>query len=60
MVRMARENLDWGYRRIQGALSNLGHQIARSTIAQILQRHGIEPAPERKKKTSWNEFLRRH
>ena len=60
VVRMARENLDWGYRRIQGALSNLGHQIARSTIAQILQRHGIEPAPERKKKTSWKEFLRRH
>ena len=60
VVRMATENLDWGYRRIQGALSNLGHQIARSTIAQILQRHGIEPAPERKKKTSWKEFLRRH
>jgi hypothetical protein len=37
-----------GYRRIQGALSNLGHQIARCSIAQILQRHGIEPVPERK------------
>src|SRR5215469_10144948 len=60
VVRMAEENRDWGYRRIEGALSNLGHQIARSTIAQILQRHGIEPAPERKKKTSWKEFLRRH
>jgi hypothetical protein len=58
--RMAEENRDWGYRRIQGALSNLGHEIARSTIAQILQRHGIEPAPERKRKTTWKEFLTRH
>ena len=49
-----------GYRRIQGALANLGHQVARSTIAGILQRHGIEPAPERKKQTSWKEFLTRH
>jgi hypothetical protein len=48
VIRMAEENRDWGYRRIQGALSNLGHEIARSTIADILQRHGIEPAPERK------------
>jgi transposase len=48
VIRMAEENRDWGYRRIQGALSNLGHEIARSTIADILQRHGIEPAPERR------------
>jgi len=41
-------------------LSNLGHEIARSTIAEILQRHGIEPAPERNRKTSWKEFLTRH
>ena len=57
---MAEENRDWGYRRIHGALSNLGHELARSTIAQILQRHGIEPAPERKRKTTWKEFLTRH
>ena len=60
VTRMAEENRDWGYRRIQGALSNLGHEIARSTIAQILERHGIEPAPERKRKTTWKEFLTRH
>ena len=53
VVRMAEENRDWGYRRIQGALSNLGHEIARSTIAEILARHGIEPAPERSRKTTW-------
>src|ERR1041385_5739717 len=57
---MAEENRDWGHRRIQGALSNLGHEIARSTIADILQRRGIEPAPERKRKTTWKEFLSRH
>ena len=60
VVRMAEENRDWGYRRIQGALSNLGHEIARSTIAEILKRHGIEPAPERNRKTTWKEFLSRH
>ena len=60
VVRMAEENRDWGYRRIQGALSNLGHQLARSTIAQILERHGIEPAPERIRKTTWKEFLSQH
>ena len=49
---MAEENRDWGYRRIQGALSNLGHELARSTIADILERHGIEPAPERSRKTT--------
>jgi transposase InsO family protein len=42
------------------ALSNLGHELARSTIADILGRHGIEPAPERKGKTTWKEFLTRH
>ena len=57
---MAEENRDWGYRRIQGALSNLSHEIARSTIAEILERHGIEPAPERSRKTTWKEFLSRH
>src|ERR1035438_8194430 len=60
VVRLAEENRDWGYRRIQGALSNLGHAIARSTIAEILERHGIEPAPERSRKTTWKEFLSRH
>src|SRR4051794_12479734 len=36
----------------------LGHKLARSTIADILQRHGIEPAPERTRKTTWKEFLK--
>jgi len=60
VVQMAQENRDWGYRRIQGALFNLGHELARSTIAEILERNGIEPAPERSRKTTWKEFLMRH
>jgi hypothetical protein len=60
VVRMALENRAWGYRRIESALSNLGHELARSTIAQILKRHGIEPSPERSRKTTWKEFLSRH
>ena len=49
-----------GYRRIQGALANLGYTVARNTIANILKRQGIEPAPERIKQTTWKEFLKRH
>jgi putative transposase len=60
VVGMAEENRGWGYRRIQGALANLGHVLARTTIANILKRHGIEPAPERSRKTTWKEFLKRH
>src|SRR5215831_19410351 len=60
VVRMANENRTWGYRRIQGALANLGHDIGRNTIAEILARNGIEPAPERERKTTWKEFLERH
>ena len=60
VVRMARDNTGWGYTRIRGALWNLGHDVARTTIANILARHGIEPAPERRRKTTWRQFLRAH
>src|SRR5215472_2583249 len=60
VVRMAQENRDWGYRRILGAMSNLGHNLGRGTVANILKKHGIEPAPERVRKTTWKEFLHRH
>ena len=39
---------------------HLGHTLARSTIADILRRHGIEPAPQRGRKTKWKEFLTQH
>src|ERR1700693_459282 len=60
VVRMATENRAWGYLRIRGALSNLGHELARSTIANILKRNAIEPAPERVRKTTWKGFLTQH
>ena len=60
IVRMATENRDWGYTRIRGALDNLGHQVARGTIANVLNAHGLEPAPERKKRRTWREFLAAH
>ena len=60
VLRMARENRSWGYDRIQGALANPGHIVAPNTVKNILNRHGIEPAPEREKRTSWRTFLKAH
>jgi transposase InsO family protein len=60
VLRIAAENASWGYDRIQGALANLGHIIAPNTVKNILKRHGIEPAPEREKHTSWKNFLKAH
>jgi hypothetical protein len=58
VVRMATENPRWGFTRIQGALKNLNHRVARSTIATILKEQGIPPGGERS--TSWQAFLRAH
>jgi putative transposase len=41
IMRMALENRSWGYTQIHGALSNLGHEVGRSTIASTLREHGI-------------------
>jgi putative transposase len=60
ILRMALENPSWGYTRIMGALANLGHRIGRGTIANVLKEHGIDPAPERDKHTSWSTFLKAH
>ena len=60
IVRMATENRDWGYTRIRGALDNVGHRVARGTIANVLKEHGLDPAPERTKRTTWREFLAAH
>jgi putative transposase len=60
VIRMAEENRGWGYTRIRGALANLGHDIGRGTIADILEQAGLEPAPERERKTTWAEFLKMH
>ena len=60
VVRMARENPTWGYDRIQGALSNLGHEISDTTVSNILKAHGIDPAPDRKRQSTWKSFLQAH
>jgi putative transposase len=57
VVRLARENARWGYRRIQGELMKLGVRLAASTIAQIMKDHGLGPAPRRSGPT-WRAFLR--
>jgi putative transposase len=58
VVRMATDNPSWGYTRIQGALKNLGHRVARSTIAKILKEEGIPPSRERP--MTWRTFLCAH
>jgi putative transposase len=60
IVRMAQENRSWGYKRIVGALANLGLTVSAQTVGNILKRHGIPPAPERKTATTWKEFIRTH
>jgi len=61
VVRMAEENATWGYRRIQGALANLGHNIDKLTVRNILRRHHMDPAPQRRKAgMSWRQFLKLH
>ena len=60
VVRMAQENRSWGYDRIEGALANLGYTLSDQTVGNILKRHGILPAPQRKKTVTWREFIRIH
>jgi hypothetical protein len=60
VVRMARENRSWGYDRIVGALTNLGYRVSDQTVGNLLKRHSIPAAPERKKTVTWQEFIRVH
>ena len=60
VVRLAQENRSWGYDRLVGALANLGYTVSDQTVGNILKRHGIPPAPERKTTTTWKEFIRTH
>jgi hypothetical protein len=57
VVRFARENRSWGYDRIGGALANLSHEVSDQTVGDILRRHDIAPVPERRRTTSWKEFI---
>jgi hypothetical protein len=56
VLRLARENSSWGYRRIHGELLVLGVNVAPSTVWEILKDAGIDPAPERTS-DSWSAFL---
>ncbi len=60
VLRMAKENPTWGYDRIQGALKNLGHEISDTTVGNSLKANRIEPAPQRKKTTTWKTFIKSH
>jgi hypothetical protein len=60
IVRIAEENRSWGYDRIAGALTNLGYKVCDQTIGNVLRRHGLPPAPERKRTTTWPAFIRTH
>ena len=60
VLQMAKENPTWGYDRIQGALANLGHPVSDRTVGNILKAHGIEPAPGRRRQSTWKTFLKAH
>ena len=60
ILQFARENPTWGHDRIADALANIGHQVSDQTVGNILKAHGIEPAPERKRTTTWSAFLKAH
>ncbi|SMD27303.1 integrase core domain-containing protein [Kibdelosporangium aridum] len=57
VLRLAKENPSWGYRRIHSELLVLGIKVAASTVWQILTDTGIDPVPERASST-WAQFLR--
>jgi putative transposase len=59
ILRLARENAGWGYRRVQGELIKLGHRCSHLTVRKVLRRHGLPPAPRRSQR-SWREFVRQH
>jgi hypothetical protein len=60
ILKLARNDSNWGYTSIRDRLGNLGHRISRSTVASVLKEHGIEPAPERGRRMSWSTFLKAH
>jgi putative transposase len=57
VLRLARENSGWGYRRIHGELAGLGVGVSASTVWEIMKKAGIDPAPRRAGPT-WSLFLR--
>jgi putative transposase len=60
VLRLANENIGWGYTKIRDALRGMKIEIGRTTVAAILVEAGLEPAPERTRKRTWKHFLRSH
>jgi len=60
ILRLAQENARWGHRRIQGELNKLGHAVSASAVRATLRRHRVPPAPQRRRATTWREFINRH
>jgi putative transposase len=60
VIRLANENADWGYDRIEGELLKLGYTIDSTTVKNVLKQAGIVPAPERRKRSNWRAFLRHY
>jgi hypothetical protein len=60
IIEVARDNRDWGYIRIQGQLKYLGYRVTTATIDRVLKKAGLEPQPDRRRKTSWKEFIQAH
>ena len=60
ILQVAKENPTWGYDRIADGLANIGHKVSDQTVGNILKANGIEPAPRRKRTTTWSTFLKAH
>ena len=60
VLRLANENIGWGYTKIRDALRGMKIEIGRTTVADIMAESGLEPAPERTQKRTWKHFLKSH
>lgn len=58
ILRLAKDNPNWGFTRIQNELRRLGHRVAASTVRRVLREHGIPPAPKRADTLAWRRFLK--
>lgn len=60
IIKIARANRGWGFIRIQGHLKYLGYKVSHKTVSNTLREYGLEPEPDRKRRTTWNEFIKAH
>lgn len=61
ILRVAQDNPDLGYEKLAGEMRKLGFEVSKTTVSTVLQRHGILPAPERRRQgSSWRVFLKHY